>query len=653
MDLKIKISIAKDEADKDTLINDAIRKGKYYCYDCNGLLIPKKGNTNAHHYAHKTNKTCNGESWKHKYCKNIISKFHNNITCVFNCNSCGTKSKTRFLKGKSHVECRVDEYIADVAIKDENQVTGVIEIYHKHKTGKIKEESIVYKGIKYVEIHVDEIFKNLSEILNKNKVTLKCQNVNLCKSCEKYDILNTVYNFTNNYSDYFGEININNSVIEIKDGKLYDMFKKKIGFVYNLNDEIKDKVIQERQTNGYEVYLTTIVNNKKAEEYDDSKYIFKLSDCYINRDSLIAGSFVTNLFQECINNVSKKKNINWKYNDIDIWLYDEDGLIGITEDNKSLNYESENKYVKCLELDCLLNYIKTIHAKNIKSLLYNFDIPCCQIAFHNNTIYLTILCFYSLITGINIMNNYYPNKGILLEYVRDNSVPIIKFPKNSNKDFDLRKRHDTENPLYCNIYNANKERKVMEKYTGSLGYYYNNRVILRKLYPTMNNKFYVSQYSSAYKFIDYIKTKEKGKIDIVNNIDNWDDNILLLRVNRPYEFWGLIKVMSEHKNQALCNAFLDNNIEVEPLIHLMKACGVNEEYIQEIFYGWKTNNLLDISEHAKGKHRWGHGFEMNNTCITETVERFKNEKNVKHILGFLRSARRIDKYKNRGYTFKS
>lgn len=70
----VKIKIAKNKDGDITLIDDATNIEEYYCFDCNTLLIPKKGKIKNHHFSHKSNLQCRGETSEHLYGKELISK---------------------------------------------------------------------------------------------------------------------------------------------------------------------------------------------------------------------------------------------------------------------------------------------------------------------------------------------------------------------------------------------------------------------------------------------------------------------------------------------------------------------------------------------------------------------------------------------------
>jgi len=69
--LSIQFWVALD-GDNRITINKALRGAEYTCLECNGKMIPKKGEIRTHHFAHKGEFTCSGEGQKHLYVKELI-----------------------------------------------------------------------------------------------------------------------------------------------------------------------------------------------------------------------------------------------------------------------------------------------------------------------------------------------------------------------------------------------------------------------------------------------------------------------------------------------------------------------------------------------------------------------------------------------------
>ena len=65
-------------------INEAKRGKQYECLECKGVMIPKKGDINRHHFAHKADFSCSGEGQRHLYIKETMYAFlQNNLERLY------------------------------------------------------------------------------------------------------------------------------------------------------------------------------------------------------------------------------------------------------------------------------------------------------------------------------------------------------------------------------------------------------------------------------------------------------------------------------------------------------------------------------------------------------------------------------------------
>lgn len=69
--MEVRFWVALDGNERVT-INRALRGREYTCLECNGIMIPKKGEIKQHHFAHKSEYSCSGEGQKHLYVKELI-----------------------------------------------------------------------------------------------------------------------------------------------------------------------------------------------------------------------------------------------------------------------------------------------------------------------------------------------------------------------------------------------------------------------------------------------------------------------------------------------------------------------------------------------------------------------------------------------------
>lgn len=314
---KIQISIAKNSKNKDVLISDAVKGEKYYCYDCDSVLIPRKGNKIQHHYGHKTKTDCKGETWEHKYCKKILSKYLNNIHFEVLCNNCEYNHSYNYDEYDTKEEFPYNEYKIDLGVLLNGKLNAAIEILHSHKVEKNKQDDIIYNNIDFVEITTKKIFSELENIKENKKVILKCEPVNICKKCEEYERFLYVIKYVKKYPELFENIHISPNIIEIKNCTFSDMIFKEIKTKYdNINDLIRIKVV-DHKNNGCDCSS----NNVERKCIIQNCSIYLLGD-----ENIVAGSFACNIFQKYLSKIDTNITCDWEPNDIDIWLYDQNGL---------------------------------------------------------------------------------------------------------------------------------------------------------------------------------------------------------------------------------------------------------------------------------------------------------------------------------------
>lgn len=78
--MRVEYSYAKDIAGSLVHIANAIPGLKYYCPNCGNEMIPKLGEVNAPHFAHKVECACNGESYLHRVAKEKFKEVYDNST---------------------------------------------------------------------------------------------------------------------------------------------------------------------------------------------------------------------------------------------------------------------------------------------------------------------------------------------------------------------------------------------------------------------------------------------------------------------------------------------------------------------------------------------------------------------------------------------
>ena len=165
-------------------IDDAKKKTKYLCIDCESELITKQGKKIQWHYAHKTNTSCNGESWKHIYSKYLIDKYLTDMEFAVKCYDCDIiHHKTNFANCTSVIEYSYDKYWIDVGILENNKLKYAFEVVNTCPVTLEKKNFLKNNGIELFEIECDRIIKNLhnrnSQYKYRFRIKSKC-----CEICE-------------------------------------------------------------------------------------------------------------------------------------------------------------------------------------------------------------------------------------------------------------------------------------------------------------------------------------------------------------------------------------------------------------------------------------------------------------------------------------
>lgn len=194
MNVEIKYSYAIDLNGKPVYIEDAVKGESYKCPQCGNEMIPKLGDINAHHFAHKVECSCNGESYLHKIAKLKFKEafdeapvfileyrtpvecplHYSNDGCRFSNNDCNHYTKTfkQFNLKHTFDTCLIEEsvnngeFIADILLKDSTGRSSkilLIEFFHTHRCDLNKVKS----GLPIVEIKIE----NEDDIISTNRIS--------------------------------------------------------------------------------------------------------------------------------------------------------------------------------------------------------------------------------------------------------------------------------------------------------------------------------------------------------------------------------------------------------------------------------------------------------------------------------------------------
>jgi len=179
---------AKDEDGNIVYIDDVKEGEKYFCIKCNMEMIPKRGNNNEHHFAHKQeNPDCNWESYLHSLAKTKIEEWLINspsISLVFpsfcswqdhcplkdSASDCKGKNKSFDLKEFYDVkgkEIKVGEFIPDILLMPKGLSNNplFIEICVTHPCSKEK----ISSGNRIIEFDINDE-SQIDDIIKGNSI---------------------------------------------------------------------------------------------------------------------------------------------------------------------------------------------------------------------------------------------------------------------------------------------------------------------------------------------------------------------------------------------------------------------------------------------------------------------------------------------------
>ena len=163
-------------------INDSkLAEGKYFCPECDGEMIPKRGEHNAHHFAHKSAK-CQYDKYLHTISELIIEEWYNkadevNISipyegkcpnkdscpfyresniCIKKKHSGSLNLKKWYRKCEREIRLKVNghTFVPDLLLRKGNGLEDCIfiEIYVTHPCEQEKKDS----GINIIELKIDD-----------------------------------------------------------------------------------------------------------------------------------------------------------------------------------------------------------------------------------------------------------------------------------------------------------------------------------------------------------------------------------------------------------------------------------------------------------------------------------------------------------------
>jgi len=184
------------------LPDKAIKRTKYQCPRCGGPVIPRKGEINAHHFAHHGFSTCTRystntacESPQHEEAKyNFRTELyeHREMDIYRTCRQCNCKVLVYQITSSMYNEntkgmCEHDcgfEYdkswkIPDTALVESGKIIFICEVYHTHRTLETDRPS----DIPWVEIEATW-FNNYINTTSDAVLQIQCIRDSICNGCE-------------------------------------------------------------------------------------------------------------------------------------------------------------------------------------------------------------------------------------------------------------------------------------------------------------------------------------------------------------------------------------------------------------------------------------------------------------------------------------
>jgi len=169
MDRELLIPYGIDPKGNLTKAADAKRGIEYVCPECGSPLVYRAGESVTHHYAHKANTACTGESILHLTAKALIAQAINehcasevgasiSMKCACDCcNSDFTLNLPKNVFSSARQEERIGSFICDVVAISADQPKLAIEVLATHAVGDEKASQL---SIPWIELKAEDVLAN-------------------------------------------------------------------------------------------------------------------------------------------------------------------------------------------------------------------------------------------------------------------------------------------------------------------------------------------------------------------------------------------------------------------------------------------------------------------------------------------------------------
>lgn len=167
---EVKYDIALDSKGNYVTILDAEKGSKYFCPECKGEFVVRKGKIRAWHFAHKGEvpSSCKGESAKHALMKHKLYYLFSRIDkayIVYSCKKCGKYHYKSISIKRVNIEEDVGAVRPDLLITTTKNNKIAIEVVYRNPVDSEKIEKFKREGISFLEIWCNDNYDFLNEVV--------------------------------------------------------------------------------------------------------------------------------------------------------------------------------------------------------------------------------------------------------------------------------------------------------------------------------------------------------------------------------------------------------------------------------------------------------------------------------------------------------
>lgn len=170
---------------------DSDRRTEYRCPECQSHLVLKAGEIVVHHFAHKADTACTGETIAHETAKRLLAQVIHEQTAITNprtislectCDRCASAFPVRLPQDSFTgvaVEHRVDDFVCDVVGLRNNGVALALEVLATHAVPEAKARTL---SVPWIEITAEAV---LADPYQWTPINSRLKPV-VCPSCKGF-----------------------------------------------------------------------------------------------------------------------------------------------------------------------------------------------------------------------------------------------------------------------------------------------------------------------------------------------------------------------------------------------------------------------------------------------------------------------------------